>query len=114
MPERHVATSLPNTSSGAGALVRVLGAGLVVLPKDATLVGSIAAAITHGGADGYLSGGALARLVAELVAGEPMDDAIAATSARASGPLGRRCDRAVERHPGPRCCHELRILRSSR
>ena len=81
MPERHVATSLPNTSSGAGALVRVLGAGLVVLPKDATLVGSIAAAITHGGADGYLAGGALARLVAELVAGVPMDDAIAATSA---------------------------------
>ena len=81
MPERHVATSLPNTSSGAGALVRVLGAGLVVMPKDATLVGSIAAAITHGGADGYLSGGALARLAAELVAGAPMDDAVAATSA---------------------------------
>ena len=81
MPERHVATSLPNTSNGAGALVRVLAAGLVVLPKDATLVGSIAAAITHGGADGYLSGGAFARLVAELVAGVPMDDAIAATSA---------------------------------
>jgi len=81
MPDRRVATSLPNTSSGAGALVRVLGAGLVAMPKDATLVGSIAAAITHGGSDGYLSGGALARLVAGLVAGAPIESARKAASA---------------------------------
>jgi ADP-ribosyl-[dinitrogen reductase] hydrolase len=88
MPERHVATSLPNTSSGAGALVRVLAAGLVAMPRDATLVGSIAAAITHGGSDAYLSGGALARLVAELLAGTPMGDAISVTSADLSGWTG--------------------------
>lgn len=81
MPERHLATSLPNTSSSAGALVRVLGAGLVAMPKDATLVGSIAAAITHGGSDGYLSGGAIARLVAGLVAGAPIESARNAASA---------------------------------
>jgi ADP-ribosyl-[dinitrogen reductase] hydrolase len=81
MPERHVATSLPNTSNGAGAVVRVLGAGLVAQPKDAMLLGSIAGAITHGGADGYLAAGALARLVSELVAGTPIEDAIAAASA---------------------------------
>lgn len=80
MPERRVATSLPNTSSGAGALVRVLGAGLVAMPKDATLVGAIAAAITHGGADGYLAGGAMARLVAGLVAGAPIESARRAAS----------------------------------
>jgi ADP-ribosylglycohydrolase len=79
MPEHHAPVSLPNSSTGAGALVRVLAAGLVARPKDALLVGSIASAITHGGADGYLAGGSLARLIADLVAGKPMASAIAAT-----------------------------------
>ena len=95
MPERRVATSLPNTSSGAGALVRAVGAGLVAMPKDATLVGSIAAAITHGGSDGYLSGGALARLVAGLVAGAPIESARRAASADLSHWAGSGSVRAA-------------------
>jgi ADP-ribosylglycohydrolase len=78
MPEEHRAISLPNTSNGAGALVRVLAAGIVARPEHATLVGAITSAITHGGADGYLAGAALARVVSGLVAGVDVGHAVQA------------------------------------
>ena len=87
--ERHVPASVPNTSTGAGALVRVAGAGLIARPQDAFLVGAVASAYTHGGADGYLSGAALARIVAGLVAGDQAGDVLDAARAElASWPGG--------------------------
>ncbi len=60
----------PNRSDGRGALVRVGLTGTVVERERAFLAGAVAASYTHGGADGYLSGGVLARVVSGLLAGE--------------------------------------------
>jgi ADP-ribosylglycohydrolase len=60
----------PNRSDGRGALVRVGLTGTIVERERAFLAGAVAASYTHGGADGYLSGGVLSRVVAGLLAGE--------------------------------------------
>jgi len=66
----------PNRSDGAGALVRVAAAGFVVEPSVALMTGAVAAAYTHGGANGYLAAGALARLLAALVRGASLEMAV--------------------------------------
>jgi hypothetical protein len=71
----------PNHSDGRAGLVRVGYAGLVLPLEHAFMAGAVAASYTHSGADGYLSGGVLARVVAGLLAGE------ATTAARAAAAL---------------------------
>ncbi len=65
----------PNHSNGRGGLVRVGYAGLILPREYAFLSGAVAASYTHSGADGYLSGGVLARVVSGLLAGEDMNEA---------------------------------------
>ncbi len=67
-----------NTSRGCGGLVRIAPVGLAATDaKHAFDLGCACAAITHGHPDGYLPAGFLAALLAEIVAGAPLLDAIA-------------------------------------
>ena len=70
LADAHEIHHRPNHSDGRGGLVRVGFAGLILPLEHAFLAGAVAASYTHGGADGYLSGGVLARVVAGLLAGE--------------------------------------------
>ena len=98
--DRHVPPTVPNTSTGAGAIVRVAGAGLVARPKDAFLVGAIASAYTHGAADAYLAGAALARIVAGLVDGDPIGGVLNETREELSRWPGGDAIRAALASPG--------------
>lgn len=70
-----------NTSKGSGAVVRAAPIGLLVRPELAFEVGIRNAGYTHGGATAYLAAGFLAALVARLVGGIGLSDAVDATHA---------------------------------
>ncbi len=66
-----------NDSKGCGGVMRVAPAGLLY-PKDTAFIrGCECAAITHGHPSGYLSAGALAYIVAAVIAGEELEEAVA-------------------------------------
>ncbi len=67
-----------NQSKGCGGVMRVAPIGLFLHedPLQAFYVASEAAAITHGHPTGFLAAGALAMLIAELVNGKSMEDAL--------------------------------------
>ncbi|MGI6350542.1 MAG: 50S ribosomal protein L21 [Armatimonadota bacterium] len=70
-----------NSSKGCGGVMRVSPVGLVFRARQAFAVGAECAAITHGHPCGYLSAGALAMVVAELMEGAELPAAIATARA---------------------------------
>lgn len=71
-----------NHSKGCGGVMRMAPVGLLGGPRDAFALGCDLAALTHGHPSGYLAAGALALLVARLVAGDGLDTALDAVEAR--------------------------------
>lgn len=65
-----------NSSKGCGGVMRVAPIGLVMSPERAFDLGVRAAAITHGHPSGYYSAGAMAELVAHLLAGVRLEHAV--------------------------------------
>lgn len=72
-----------NDSKGCGGVMRVAPVGLAARGDvgGAFMLGCEVAALTHGHPSGYLSAGFLAALIAALVDGSALDDAIARTRA---------------------------------
>lgn len=70
-----------NSSKGCGGVMRVSPVGLVFRGPHAFSVGAECAAITHGHPCGYLSAGALAMVVAELMEGAELPAALATARA---------------------------------
>src|SRR6185295_5653313 len=64
-----------NDSKGCGGVMRVAPIGLVAEHRFATA--ARAAALTHGHPSGYLSAGAFAHVVGDLLQGATLPDAIA-------------------------------------
>ena len=90
-----------NTSKGCGGVMRVAPVGLFVRSPgtaggdcdgEAFRIGCDLAAITHGHPSGYLSAGALALLVARILAGDGLEAAL------------RTVRRELTRHPGHEEC----------
>lgn len=69
-----------NDSKGCGGVMRTAPAGLAFPPGEAFRQGAEYAAITHGHPTGYLTGGYLAELVALLVSGRQLDQALDAAT----------------------------------
>ncbi len=67
-----------NTSKAADGMMRAAPAGLAAEPQSAFTLGEEIAALTHGHPDGYLSAGAFAFLISEMIAGKSIGDAAAA------------------------------------
>jgi hypothetical protein len=76
LTERRALAWAPTSSAGAGGLVRVGPAGALVYPAFSFEMGVRIAAQTHGSPDGYLPAGAVSRVVAGLVAGDAIADAL--------------------------------------
>ena len=85
-----------NDSKGCGGVMRVAPIGLVVTPEIAFAHGCDVAAITHGHPGGYLPAGALAAMVASIVAGGSITDAVT--------------DATALLRPQPRSDESLRLL----
>lgn len=70
-----------NDSKGCGGIMRVAPVGLLLheVPKGAFEVGCELAAITHGHPTGYLSAGAFAMIIAELVNNKSLIESIRST-----------------------------------
>jgi ADP-ribosylglycohydrolase len=71
-----------NHSKGCGGVMRIAPVGLLDGGPDPFALGCDLAALTHGHPSGYLTAGALALLVARLVAGDGLDPALDAVEAR--------------------------------
>lgn len=70
-PPNHRTT---NDSKGCGGVMRMAPVGLCF--REAFELGSDCAALTHGHPSGYLAAGFLAQVIAEIVAGESLAEAI--------------------------------------
>ena len=70
-PEKAV-----NKSKGCGTVMRMAPAGLFFEPEMAYDHGCRFSALTHGHPTGITAGGAFAMLIAELLAGKPLDEAL--------------------------------------
>lgn len=66
-----------NNSKGCGGVMRVAPAGLAYPKELAFKMGAEFAVITHGHPSGYLSAGVLAYMIAAIVAGNPLEEAVA-------------------------------------
>ena len=82
-----------NSRKGCGGVMRVAPAGLAFPPGQAFLHGVEFAAITHGHPSGYLPAGMLAGLVACLLEGRSLEDALESVLARVK--LWRGCEETV-------------------
>jgi ADP-ribosylglycohydrolase len=65
-----------NNSKGCGGVMRVAPIGLVFPPQQAFSIGVDAAALTHGHPSGCYSAGLLAAIIAEIVQGAKLPDAV--------------------------------------
>lgn len=65
-----------NNSKGCGAVMRVAPVGLLHGVDDAFRTGVECGALTHGHPSGYLSAGALAQIIAEIIAGAGIETAV--------------------------------------
>lgn len=65
-----------NESKGCGGIMRVAPVGLFYRPSFAFRKGMDCAAITHGHALGYISAGALAYMIADIISGMEIEHAI--------------------------------------
>lgn len=68
-----------NNSKGCGGVMRVAPAGLFYPKKEAFNKAAEFAALTHGHSSGYLSAGALAYIIAEIIEGQDIEVAAANT-----------------------------------
>lgn len=73
-----------NSSKGCGGVMRVAPAGLMYYknPNTAFEVGARCAALTHGSPDAYLAGGIHASIIAEIINGENIHNAVDKTIER--------------------------------
>ena len=86
-----------NDSKGCGGVMRAAPAGLVN-HDDPFALGCEIAALTHGHPSGYLAAGCLSAIVAGIVAGQGLLDAVrAAMGLLARRPRHEECTRALER-----------------
>lgn len=67
-----------NNSKGCGGVMRVAPIGLAFRGEAAFEQGCAAAALTHGHPSGYLSAGLFAQIIAEIIEGKTLADAIQA------------------------------------
>jgi ADP-ribosylglycohydrolase len=68
-----------NNSKGCGGVMRTAPIGLAFLPSEgqgAFRIGAETAALTHGHPSGYLTGGFLAEMIAHIIRGISLDEAI--------------------------------------
>ena len=77
-----------NDSKGCGGVMRTAPAGILPSGMDHFSIGAQFAAITHGHPSGYLTGGALAGIVADLLAGNSLGSAVSRAHARLSDEPG--------------------------
>ncbi|MCB0112764.1 MAG: ADP-ribosylglycohydrolase family protein [Caldilineaceae bacterium] len=82
-----VATPI-NNSKGCGGVMRTAPVGLILGAEDAFIHGMDYAAITHGHPSGYLSAGYMAALIACIVEGDSLQNAI------------QRCNKLLVAYPG--------------
>ncbi|MBE6374206.1 MAG: hypothetical protein E7055_19340 [Lentisphaerae bacterium] len=84
-PEKDLISALENSREGervrndckgCGAMARMAPAGLFLEPRTAYDYGCRFASITHGHPTAVTSAGAFAMLIAELLSGKPLDDAL--------------------------------------
>ncbi len=68
-----------NNSKGCGGVMRVAPVGLFCSRENAFKTGCESAAITHGHPSGYLSAGVLAHLIACIIEGMEIEDAVTAS-----------------------------------
>lgn len=76
-PTRDLGAPARNDSKGCGTLMRVAPIGLVLGAEAAFALGAETSALTHGHPTGILAGGAFAFLVARLLEGAALADAVA-------------------------------------
>ncbi len=65
-----------NNSKGCGGVMRVAPAGLFYSKDNVFLMAAEFAALTHGHPSGYLSAGALAHIIASIIDGKGIEDAV--------------------------------------
>ncbi|PKM88141.1 MAG: ADP-ribosylglycohydrolase family protein [Firmicutes bacterium HGW-Firmicutes-12] len=65
-----------NNSKGCGGVMRVAPVGLYYRKENAFNIASELAALTHGHSSGYLSGGALAYMIASIIEGETIETVV--------------------------------------
>jgi ADP-ribosylglycohydrolase len=75
---KQIGEPAKNNSKGCGGVMRVAPVGLVASRDVAFELGCQTAALTHGHPSGILSAGFLALLIAEIIAGNSLPDAIRA------------------------------------
>ncbi|NLN22351.1 MAG: ADP-ribosylglycohydrolase family protein [Syntrophomonadaceae bacterium] len=68
-----------NNSKGCGGVMRVAPVGLFCSRESAFEIGCESAALTHGHPSGYLSAGVLAHLIACIIEGMEIEDAVTAS-----------------------------------
>jgi ADP-ribosyl-[dinitrogen reductase] hydrolase len=86
-----------NDNKGCGGVMRAAPAGLV-RHDDPFALGREIAALTHGHPSGYLAAGCLSAIVAGIVAGQGLEEALSAAMAvLARQPRHEECTRALER-----------------
>ncbi len=78
---KHIGEPARNNSKGCGGVMRVAPVGLAANCNSAFELGRESAALTHGHPSGVLSAGFLALLIAEIVAGNSLQNAIRASKA---------------------------------
>lgn len=87
-----------NNSKGCGGVMRVAPIGLMFEGKESFDLACRCAAITHGHPSGYISAGILACIIAEIVAGNDIEDAIDIAVNMAKKYIGHEeCTEAIER-----------------
>jgi ADP-ribosylglycohydrolase len=70
-----------NNSKGCGGVMRVAPAGLAYPKEIAFKMGAEFAVITHGHPSGFLSAGALAHIIASIIEGNSLEEAVAGSLA---------------------------------
>jgi ADP-ribosylglycohydrolase len=81
-------TRRANDSKGCGGVMRTAPAGLLPSGTDHFEVGAALAAVTHGHPSGYLTGGALAMIVHDLIGGASLTFALSRAQARLAEEAG--------------------------
>jgi len=87
-----------NNSKGCGAVMRVAPVGLFCRVEEAFQIGMECGAMTHGHPSGYLSAGALAQIIAEIIAGADIGEAVSCALVELRKHAGHEeCSKALER-----------------
>lgn len=76
LEDRSAPEKADNESKGCGSVMRMAPVGLFLEPERAYEYGCKFSALTHGHDTGITAGGAFAMLIAELLAGKPLDKAL--------------------------------------